>query len=83
MMRMNWNPGYLLSVINKKIDKAKSFPFMSEHSNFIFLKLEQMSATQFEKQSGYEHGTEDWDTGQTEIFETQSNGIMDLERANL
>ena len=44
----------VFAVINKKIDKAKSFPFMSEHSNFSSLKLEQMSATQFEKQSGYE-----------------------------
>jgi hypothetical protein len=42
------------AVINKKIDKAKSFPFMSEHSNLFSLKLEQMCATQFEKQSGYE-----------------------------
>ncbi len=44
----------VFAVINKKIDKAKSFPFMSEHSNLFSLKLEQMSATQFEKQSGYE-----------------------------
>jgi hypothetical protein len=44
----------VFAVINKKIDKAKSFPFMSEHSNFFSLKLEQMSATQFEKQSEYE-----------------------------
>ncbi len=42
------------AVINKNIDKAKSLPFMSEHSSFSSLKLEQMSATQFEKQSGYE-----------------------------
>jgi hypothetical protein len=44
----------VFAVIDKKIDKAKSFPFMSEHSNLFSLKLEQMSATQFEKQSGYE-----------------------------
>jgi hypothetical protein len=44
----------VFAVINKKIDKAKSFPFMSEHSNLFSLKLEQMSATQSEKQSGYE-----------------------------
>jgi hypothetical protein len=43
----------IFAVINEKIDKAKSFPFMSEHSIFFF-KFEQMSATQFEKQSGYE-----------------------------
>ena len=43
----------VFAVINK-MDKAKSFPFMSEHSNLFSLKLEQMSATQFEKQSGYE-----------------------------
>ena len=42
------------AVINKKIDKAKSFPFMSEHSSLFYLKLEQMSAKHFEKQSGYE-----------------------------
>ncbi len=50
------------AVINNKIDKSKSFPFMSEHSNLSYLKirtvsclkLEQMSARQFEKQSGYE-----------------------------
>jgi hypothetical protein len=41
-------------VINKKNDKAKSFPFMSEHSNLFYLKLEQMSAKHFVKQSGYE-----------------------------
>ncbi len=33
------------AAINKKIDKAKSFPFMSEHSNLFSLKLEQMIAT--------------------------------------
>ena len=42
------------AVINKKTDKAKSFPFMSEHSNLFYLKLEQMSAKRFEKQWGYE-----------------------------
>ncbi len=42
------------AVINKKTDKAKSFPFMSEHSSLFYLKLEQISAKQFEKQSGYE-----------------------------
>ncbi len=36
----------VFAVINKKIDKAESFPFMSEHSKQILLKLEQMSATQ-------------------------------------
>ena len=30
------------ALINNKMDKAKSFPFMSEHSNFFDLKLEQM-----------------------------------------
>ncbi len=40
------------AVINKKIDKSRSFPFMSECSNLSHLKLEQMRATQFEKQSG-------------------------------
>ncbi len=43
----------VFAVINKKIHKAKSFP-LSEHSIFSSLKLEQMSATQFEKQLGYE-----------------------------
>jgi hypothetical protein len=44
----------VFAVINKKIDKAKSFPFMRKQPNFFSLKLEQMSATQFEKQSRYE-----------------------------
>ena len=38
----------------KKLNKAKSFPFMSEHSRFLNIKLEQMSAKHFAKQSGYE-----------------------------
>ena len=45
------------AVINKKMDKAKSFPFMSEHSSessLFYLKLEQVSAKHFEKQLGYE-----------------------------
>ncbi len=42
------------AVINRKIDTAKSFAFMSEHSNLFYLKIEQMNAQQFEKQSGYE-----------------------------
>ena len=41
------------ALINKKMDKAKSFPFMREHSSLFYLKLEQMSAKHFEKQSGY------------------------------
>ncbi len=41
------------AVINKKIDPAKSFAFMSEHSSLFNLKIEQMNAQQFEKQSGY------------------------------
>ncbi len=40
------------AVINRKIDIAKSFAFMSEHSNLFYLKIEQMNAQQFEKQSG-------------------------------
>ena len=39
-------------MINNKIDKSKSFRFISEHS--FFFKLEQIFAKQFEKQSGYE-----------------------------
>ena len=42
------------ALINNKIDNSKSFPFISEHSNLFYLKLEQMSAKQFEKQWGYE-----------------------------
>ncbi len=42
------------AVINRKIDTAKSFAFMSEHSNPFYLKIEQMNAQQFEKHSGYE-----------------------------
>jgi hypothetical protein len=40
----------VFAVINKKIDKSRSFPFMSEFSDLFSLKLEQMSAIQFEKQ---------------------------------
>jgi hypothetical protein len=47
------DPG-VYAVINKKIDKSKSFPFMSEQSDHFYLKSEQMSTRQFEKQSGYE-----------------------------
>jgi hypothetical protein len=42
------------AVFNNNIDKSKSSPFMSEHSSLFYLKLEEMSARQFEKQSGYE-----------------------------
>ncbi len=44
------------AVINRKIDTAKSFAFMSEHSSFssFYMKIEQMNAQQFEKQSPYE-----------------------------
>ncbi len=41
------------AVINNKIDKYKSFPFMSEHPIF-YPKLEQMSTRRFEKQSGFD-----------------------------
>ena len=44
----------VFALTNNKMDKAKSFPFMSEHSIFLYLKLERMSAKHFEKQSGYE-----------------------------
>ena len=44
----------VFALTNNKMDKAKSFPFMSEHSSLFFLKLEQMSAKHFEKQSGYQ-----------------------------
>jgi hypothetical protein len=44
----------VFAVINKKINKSKSFPFMSEHSKLLSLKSEQMNATQFDKQSEYE-----------------------------
>ena len=42
------------AVINRKIDTAKSFAFMSEHSNLFYVKAESMSAQQFGKISGYE-----------------------------
>jgi hypothetical protein len=58
----------VFAVINKEIDKSKSFPVMSEHSIFSLLKLEQMSATQYELW----HRRLGPDTAQTEIFETQS-----------
>jgi hypothetical protein len=41
------------AVIINKIDKSKLFPFMSEHLVLLYLKLQQMSSKQFEKQSGY------------------------------
>ncbi len=63
----------IYAVINKKTDKAKSFQFMSEHSSLFYLKLERMSAKQFEKQSGYEFGTEGLDMLLSEIFETILN----------
>ena len=44
----------VFALTNNKMDKAKSFPFMSEHSNLFYLKLEQMSVKHFEKKSGYE-----------------------------
>ena len=43
-------PSGVYAVINNKIDKSKSFAFISEHSNLFYLKLEQMSARKFEKQ---------------------------------
>jgi hypothetical protein len=46
----------VFAVYDKKIDKSKSFAFMSKHSNLFFLKLKPMNVTQLEKQSGY-----DWD----------------------
>ncbi len=42
------------AVINKKIDQAKSFAFMSEHSSLFYLRVEQMKEEQFDKQSSYE-----------------------------
>ena len=35
------------AVTNKKIDQAKSFAFMSEHSSPFYLKVKQMNAQQF------------------------------------
>jgi hypothetical protein len=32
------------AVINRKIDAAKSFAIMSEHSNLFYLKIEQLNA---------------------------------------
>ncbi len=37
-----------------KIDKSKSFAFMSEHSNCFYIKAESVSAQQCGKISGYE-----------------------------
>ena len=37
-----------------KIDRAKSFQFMSELSSLYYLKIERMSATEFSKMSGWE-----------------------------
>ncbi len=38
------------AVINNKIGKSKSFPFMNENSNLFYLKLKQLSTRQFKKQ---------------------------------
>ena len=40
----------VFALTNHKMNKTKSFPFMSEHSILFYLKLEQMSAKHFEKQ---------------------------------
>jgi hypothetical protein len=44
----------IYSVEKGKIDKARSFPFMSELSNLYYLKIEKMSSTEFGKMSGWE-----------------------------
>ncbi len=36
-------------IFDGKIDKSKSFAFMSEHLNFFYIKAEAMSAQQFGK----------------------------------
>ena len=41
-------------IIEGKIDKSKSFAFMSEHSNLFCLKPEMLTQQQFDKMSGYE-----------------------------
>jgi hypothetical protein len=57
-------------IIDKKIDKSKSFAFMSEHSNLFYIRAESMSAQQFGKISDYEkwHSTGGWAILPTEIF---------------
>ena len=42
----------VFAVANGHIDKAKSFPFMSELSSLYYLKIEKMSATDWERNSG-------------------------------
>jgi hypothetical protein len=36
-------------IFNEKIDKSKTFAFMSEHSNLFYIKAESMSEQQFGK----------------------------------
>jgi hypothetical protein len=42
------------AVNDGKICKSKSFAFMSEHSSLYYLKIEQLTSSQFGKMSGYE-----------------------------
>ena len=44
----------LFPLIEGKMDKSKSFAFMSEHSNLFCLKPEMLTTQQFDKMSGFE-----------------------------
>jgi hypothetical protein len=61
----------IYAVINRKIDTAKSIAFMSEHSTLFYLKIVQMNAQQFEKQSGLNYGIGEWRTPCIRIFVNQ------------
>jgi hypothetical protein len=41
------------AVLDGKICKSRSFPFLSEHSNLFHLKTEPLTVQQFGKMSGY------------------------------
>jgi hypothetical protein len=59
------------AVINRKIDAAKSFAFISEHSIFLYLKIEQMNEQQFEKQSVLNYDIGECSTLRIRIFVNQ------------
>ena len=76
---VNHEQSGVYAVIKNKIDKSKSFAFISEHSIFFYLKLEQMSATvlgNLRSNRDTNCGTEGWLMLQTEIFGRQLNAHL-------
>ncbi len=53
MMKMDTNQEFMQSSTRRLIIQKKSCAFVSEHSNFFYLKIEQTNAQQFEKQTGH------------------------------